>query len=164
VTPQIGDYGVVATYGNWHNRLAGWAIRFGTDSKVNHAFVYVGGGQIVEAAPGGARINDVDAYDNITWSHSQPWAITRHHIAHAARGMVGTPYGWLDIFAIALAQGRTGRLVNDRTWWVKRVQRTDRLICSQLVDLAYQQSGIHLFNDGRLPGLVSPGDLAQLIR
>ncbi len=47
---------------------------------------------------------------------------------------------------------------------MKRLCRKDRLICSQLVDEAYRLADIHLFNDGRLPQLVSPGDLLVLIQ
>jgi hypothetical protein len=37
------------------------------------------------------------------------------------------------------------------------------LICSQLVDLAYQRAGRQLFDDGRWPGYVMPSSLAQLL-
>jgi hypothetical protein len=37
------------------------------------------------------------------------------------------------------------------------------LICSQLVDLCYLRAGAHLFDDGRLPGDVTPGDLWKLL-
>jgi hypothetical protein len=38
------------------------------------------------------------------------------------------------------------------------------LICSQLVDEAYLRAGVHLFDDGRLPGDVTPGDLWWLLQ
>lgn len=163
-TPQLGAFGVTPTYGNWRDRLAAGLIRYGTNSPVNHAFLYVGTGKIVEAAPGGARHNDADAYgDNVTWSNLDLDDTTRAKIVAHAESLIGTPYGWADILAITLAQDRAGRHVNSHTWWVRRINNWRRLICSQLVDVAYQEAGIHLFTDGRLPGLVSPGDLYRLI-
>jgi hypothetical protein len=44
-----------------------------------------------------------------------------------------------------------------------RIERADRLVCSQLVDKAYLLAGEHLFSDGRYPGEVTPGDLLDLI-
>ncbi len=43
------------------------------------------------------------------------------------------------------------------------VASSKHMICSQLVDFVYMQSGIHLFNDGRWPGYVTPADLASLL-
>jgi hypothetical protein len=37
------------------------------------------------------------------------------------------------------------------------------MICSQLVDEAYLRAGVHLFDDGRDPGDVTPGDLLYVI-
>ena len=37
------------------------------------------------------------------------------------------------------------------------------MICSQLVDEAYARAGVQLFDDGRLPGDVTPADLYGLI-
>lgn len=32
-----------------------------------------------------------------------------------------------------------------------------------LVDLACERAGVHLFNDDRLPGAVTPGDLEEVL-
>ena len=40
---------------------------------------------------------------------------------------------------------------------------TDSMICSQYVDSAYADTGVHLFSDDRWPGYVTPGDLAGLL-
>ncbi len=48
-------------------------------------------------------------------------------------------------------------------WAAQRVADPSRLICSELVDLAYDRAGVHLFSDGRLPSGVTPGDLEDLI-
>lgn len=152
MNPLIGDYGTVRTGG-----LAAKLIRFGTRSPVNHAFVYIGGGQIVEAQPGGAAISQLSAYTNVQWDKRIDSSDVGRDIAKAALGMVGTPYNWLDIAALTFAcYGMRNR------WIDRRIERDDRLICSQLVDKAYQLAGVQLFDDGRLPGEVTPGDLYDL--
>jgi cell wall-associated NlpC family hydrolase len=151
VSPALGDFGVVRTGGT-----AAKLIRFGTRSTVNHAFVYIGGGCIVEAQPGGAVVSSADKYPLAVWAgREQPQA------AHHARQLVGTPYGWLDIAALSLACAGIGDEPNNPIAQI--VERDNRLICSQLVDRAYLLAGVHLFDDGRLSGQVTPGDLLDLI-
>jgi cell wall-associated NlpC family hydrolase len=153
--PQLGDFGVARTNG-W---AAPW-IRLVTRSTVNHAFVYVGNGQIVEANPSGAAVGKVTEYPHAIWSHMALTTQQRHAIANAADTLVGTPYSWVDDACIGLA---------DLFGWHvpepvrHRLNRRDRLMCSQLVDRAYTKAGVHLFPDGRLDGDVSPGDLLHLI-
>lgn len=153
--PDLGAFGVVRTNG-W----VAWAIRKVTRSEVNHAFVYVGNGEIVEANPSGAAWASVDEYPNAIWSHMPLTTQQRHAIANAATSLVGTPYSWVDDACIGLA---------DLFGWHvpepvrHRLNRRDRLMCSQLVDVAYSKAGVHLFPDGRIPGDVSPGDLLRLI-
>lgn len=159
MSPRIGDFGVVATGGT-----AARLIRWGTDSPVNHAFVYVGAGRIVEAEPDGAAVASASKYgDRPVWSDGVELGLNttaRLKIAHAALTLVGTPYSWLDIVAITLAQPRLGSHEHVAAWISRH---SSGLICSQLVDVAYQRAGVVLFDDGRLPGLVSPGDLYDLI-
>jgi cell wall-associated NlpC family hydrolase len=174
VTPQPGDYLVTRTSGAWYDRLAAWAIRFDTDSPVNHAALAVGPtddypeGAIIEARPGGAAYNSIHAYPQAIWSTGRlPERLTpdnddRRKIVAAATTMIGTPYSWLDIIAIGLAQRRTGRVVDGDEWWVKRISGDGHLICSQLVDEAFHVAGIELLA-GRLPGLVAPSDLFHLL-
>jgi uncharacterized protein YycO len=151
--PNVGDYGVVRTSG-----AAGALIRFGTRSTVNHAFVHIGDGQIVEAQPGGAIISPATNYPDAIWSHRDLTDSDRASIAHWAKQQVGVPYGWPDIAALAFAcYGITNKQIN------QRIERMDRLICSQLVDKAYMLAGVHLFDDGRLTQAVTPGDLLNLI-
>jgi hypothetical protein len=68
------------------------------------------------------------------------------------------PDNWRDYGALILARFKV------RPSGVTEVVNNEhQLICSQLVDLAYKKAGIHLFNDGRESGDVTPGDLADLI-
>jgi len=154
--PDLGAFGVVRTNG-W----PAWGIRLVTRSTVNHAFVHVGGGRIVEARPGGATYGTVAAYPDAVWSHLPLTSKQGADVAAAAESLIGTPYSWVDCAAIGLA--------DTLGWHVpeavrRRLNRRDRLMCSQLVDTAYARAGVQLFNDGRVPGDVSPQDLLLLIR
>ncbi len=154
--PEVGEFGVVRTNG-W----AGLGIRIITRSTVNHAFVYVGDGLIVEAQPAGARLAPASLYPGALWSGPGLTAGRGEAIAAAARTLVGTPYSWVDCAAIGLA---------DLFGWHvpysvrQRLNRRDRDMCSQLVDAADVLAGVALFADGRMSGDVSPGDLLLLIQ
>jgi cell wall-associated NlpC family hydrolase len=131
-----------------------------TCSKVNHAGIYIGANQVIEAQPGGAKRSPASHYAHATWSHYPLTPEQRGNIGLAAISLEGTPYGFLDIVALAYAK-ILGRACPKfiRKW----VERSDRLICSQLVDLCYQRAGIQLFADGRPNEDVTPGDLYDLI-
>ena len=174
--PAPGDYFVTRT-----NGFIAAAICWATNGTVNHAGIYVGHvngytkPQVIEARPGGAGYRDADAYPQAVWSTGRlPAALTptagqRIAIVAAAHDSLGTPYGFWDIAAIALAQKRLGSRVSvvkalkDQPWWVKRIMSQRTEICSQAVALADSKAGINLFTDGRLPGLVSPQDLRALL-
>jgi cell wall-associated NlpC family hydrolase len=179
----VSDSGFGATAWAW---VMAKAVQWGTSSAVNHAGVYVGDGKVIEAQPGnqGARYAPVSMYldAGTFWAGGaflpgktrEGQRINGHKVAHQATKMLGTPYGYLDIVAIAIAQQKFTSVFgidpinelnpwDEQPWWVKRLARKDRLICSQLVDEAYRLAGIHLFDDGRLSQLVSPGDLHRLI-
>lgn len=179
--PPLACIGVTRTYGAFYDRAFGALIRWATatkdaysggwvDAPVNHAVLYVGPQagfgkpQLIEARPHGAGFADWDAYgESMIWL---PQLISGdpHRIAATALSFLGVGYGWLDLVAIAFAQQRFRQLVKDRPldaqpWWVRRVESMHTLICSQLCDAAYQLSGVQLFDDARIPGLVSPADL-----
>ena len=154
--PTIGDYMVTRTGG-----FVAWTIRWLCHSPVNHAAVYIGGGKVVEAQPGGARVTDVAKYPDAIWSDMPLVHDDRVVIVWISLSLVGTPYSFWDIAALAVAL-ITGR--RTPRWIAHRLSRPDRLICSQLVDEAYRRAGVHLFDDAqRLPCEVTPGDLLNLI-
>jgi hypothetical protein len=153
--PEIGEFMVVRT-GGWFAA----AIRSITHSPVNHAALYVGSGLVVEAQPGGAKLTRASHYPKAIWSHQTLPVPTRQAIVHAALALVGTPYNFLDI----AAQGLVRVLHWDAPKWaLKRLSSTHALQCAQLVDCAYELAGVKLFADGRPEGMVSPGDLYDLI-
>ena len=152
-----GDFAVVAT----RSRI-GWLIRLVTRSQYNHAWVYLGDGRIVEAEGNGAVISALVDYDGypVLWSNMTLTEGQRAAIVAKARAVVGTPYSWIDDACIALT-AIFG--VHVPASVRRRLGSTDHLQCAQLVDTCYAAAGVQLFTDGRLPGAVSPGDLADVI-
>ncbi|MFF0389284.1 hypothetical protein ACFYS8_11380 [Kitasatospora sp. NPDC004615] len=163
-SPRPGDFAVVRMDGR-----TGRLIRIGQFlngdgfSDYEHAFVFVGDGHVVEAQPGGATLDPLGDYDGhpVLWSTGRiPLTDDqRTAITTAARSYLGTPYSFTDYLALAahrlhLPAGPPLR---------KYVASTKHMICSQLVDQCYQDAGVHLFDDHRWPGYVTPADLANLL-
>lgn len=164
VQPAPGDFGLVEIHGE-----TGRLIRFGQwlcgdgYSDFEHAFLYIGNGEVVEAEPKGARKVSVGEYADadVMWSTGivKLTPEQRTAICANAEKLVGTPYGFLDYFAIA-----SHRL--HLPWSLllkKRVESGKTLICSQLVDYDYDISGAHLFSDNRWEGYITPGGLWRLL-
>ena len=165
VIPLAGDFCVVSTAGPV-GRLIGLGETLCGDAftQYQHAFVFTGAGQVVEAEPSGARTRKITRFDNpgqaTLWSTGRITLTNpqRDAICLAARSYIGVPYSWFDYFAIAAHRlhipvpGLRGFIASDRS-----------MICSQLVDQCYTDAGIHLFGDGRWPGYVTPADLAAVI-
>ena len=158
---QLGDFAAVRTGGD-----TGALIRLGEVlngdgfGDYEHAMIYIGDGEIVEAEPGGARrrvrgIQSGDLWSTGLWNLSSD---TREMIREAAIAYIGTPYGWLDYAALAAR-----RLHLPAPGLREFIGSTRSMICSQLADQCWADAGVHLFADGRWPGYVTPGALANLI-
>jgi uncharacterized protein YycO len=160
-SPLPGDFGLVSIEGGvgWLIRLCQWLNGDGY-YDYEHAFIYIGNGQIVEAEPGGARIAQLDEYDGrpILWSTSLiPLTDEqRSAIVEAAVSQVGTPYSFLDYLAIALYRiGIRHPGISDY------VITSKHLICSQLVAKDYEDVGISLTDYPAY--LVTPGRLTKFL-
>jgi hypothetical protein len=121
--------------------------------------VYVGGGVIVEAEPGGARRDRLSKYASfdVVWLTCP--ARRGPAVAVAARELIGTPYSFLDYAALA-----THRLHIPAPGLRHYIGDSGHLICSQLADEAARRGGWHLYTDNRWPGYVTPGALFELAR
>jgi hypothetical protein len=155
-----GDFGLTQIHGG-----VGVAIRVGQwlmgdgFADYQHAFVLVSNSAVVEAEPGGARLAHLAEYDlaRVAWYSCPPESA--EGICQNALALLGTPYSFLDYAALAAVRlGAPAALVLRRY-----VASTGHMICSQLVDEAYRRAGVHLYDDGRLPGDVTPLDLDALI-
>lgn len=138
-------------------RLGQWADGDGF-SVMEHAFVLLGAGLIVEAEPGGARVARLDQYAGrpLAWIPCPPQL--QDAVAAQARALVGTPYSFLDYAALA-----THRLHLPAPGLRPYIADSGHMLCSQLADEAARRAGWHLFADGRWPGYVTPGALRALV-
>ena len=152
--PKPGTIFVVSTTG-WAAR----AIQIFTLSRVNHTGIYAGNGLVYEATPDrGFVLSAASNYPNAIWLHTYPLTDAQGLLVVACcKRLIGRRYNFVDIVALGLNNWGI-----HPAWVRKRLADTSRLICSQAVDYAYQLAGIHLFSDGRTPGAVSPGDIAEL--
>jgi hypothetical protein len=148
-----GLLGVLVSLGQW---IVGDASRF------SHAFVVLDDDTVLEAMPSGARIAplaDVLGRRPLAFSWVIPLTpAQRAAIVAAARALEGTRYGFSAYLHLALA-----RFGIRWPWLIRYLERNCRLICSQLVDVAYRRAGVQLFADGRGTYDVTPGDLANLL-
>lgn len=122
--------------------------------RYSHVFIHIGGGMVLEAMPGGARI--VPGADR----HG-PWfrlPLTNEQmilIQHNGETLEKTPYSYMNYPALAWHEYEWPGHSLLRSY----VSNSKRMICSQLVDHLLTSVDYHLFNDGRWPQDVTPGDL-----
>jgi hypothetical protein len=123
---------------------------------LEHAFVLLPGGEIIEAEPGGARIV-APHYDDVYWCEGIARLLPAGApIARTANYLEGVPYSAADYAALVAHRLRIP-VPGLRAY----VASSGHMICSQLADELYQRLGVHIFRDGRWPGYVTPGMLYQ---
>lgn len=154
---QPGDFYLVQIHGR-----GGWWLRAcqaltGDWSRYCHTGIVLDDGTALAAHPGGATIDSLDeimADRPLAFSHYDLTLKEQAVVVAAARSYLGRPYSILDYLSLALVtfHVRPRRLVD-------YVKSTGHMICSQLVDQCYLDAGVNLFDDGRFPGDVTPGDL-----
>jgi len=179
--PKPGSFGLSRIGGLTGKLIAAGQAFSGDGSRWTHAFVVLDDETVIEAMPGGARIRPLAEYlahEEIFFSDRpiQTWMarrdprliemyghnagtheqLIRDVVVLNARRLNGTGYGYLQYLALGLVA------VGVEPRWLRRyIASKGRMICSQLVDEVYRRAGVHLFNDGRLPQDVTPGDLAN---
>lgn len=149
--PLPGDYGVCRTHG-----IVGFLIQLGTLTKYNHAFIYLGDGQIIEATPRrGVIISPVTNYTNIAWNMHEPKTDEqRTELVRTALTHLGDHYSFLAFLAIGM------RILHIRSpkWMKDRLTKSKNEICSELVARDYRACGF--FVEGQRPDFyISPSDL-----
>lgn len=153
LTKIAGDVGKVIKVGQFLNGqgFKDW----------EHAFLLGPDGQILQAEPGGASIGNVSQYSDIYWctniaaQYSVPWLLD---IWNGAQQYKNVGYSFLDYGALSLH-----RFHLNPPGLQKYIASTDHMICSQLVDQAYENKGAHLFANV-WPGYVTPLGIYNLDR
>ncbi len=166
-TPEAGDYGCVSIL-FLHKKVfgvsilvpnvVGYLIRLATWSRYDHSFVYVGKGLIIESQAKGAALARLSKYtgDVIIWGADELTNDQRKGIVTKALSLKGVPYGFLDILYLGLAT-----IGFKFKWLLRKVEREDRLICSQLVALSGESAGVDAWLCGKSNAcLVTPANLA----
>lgn len=181
-TPQSGDFAVVSA-GGLAGPLVGWAERTllaaGPYADYEHAFIYTGlleatklgealdhvpepdpDRAVIQAEPAGTAYARLTPHGKTLWSTGKIPLTSdqRGAIVMAAIGYLGTPYSFLDYLAIGLHRAHIP-IPHLKAY----IASTGHQICSELVDSCYLAAGVHLFDDGRWPGYVTPADLAKLL-
>lgn len=139
-------------------------------TRWQHAKVYVGGGKILQAEPGGSVIITQPVQPGDYWSTgiiALP-AHARTAAEEIAPRWTGVGYSALDYAAllghhahlpdVAVWPGQHGRVSLQQF-----IAAGGHQICSQLVDSFLLACGVHLFADGRWAGFVMPYDLGRVI-
>lgn len=154
-----GVFGLTVHAGQWLvTKLDHVRLKTGNEAWADwqHAFVYLGGGNVMSAEPGGAKIRPTTRWNPIYWCTGIAAQYTPSELQYAAdeaRKFEHVPYSFIDYLAIAAhtlhipAPGLKGYIASTR-----------HVICSQLCDESYSNAGLHLFKN-RWPGYVDPLDL-----
>lgn len=145
--------------------VLGWGIKFAQFccgdgfNPWEHAFVDLGDGTMIYAEPGGAVIKPLSDYDDQPVYYCDNIyrtidPVLGKRIAREARSLEGVPYSFADYADLLWHQlGFSDKALK------RSIASSGHMICSQLADTAYFRAGVHIFNDGRWPGYVKPGDL-----
>lgn len=169
--PQPGDFEVVPIGGPGGRLIhLGEVLNGSGFGDYEHARLYLGDRTCVQAEPGGATIVPIDFNDHGLWSTAHFSGVLtefqRASIVQAGRlcgphnGQPGVGYSSTDYLALGAQRLHLGLVV---PFLDRYVASSGHMICSQLVDWCYLQAGVHLFDDKRKPGHVTPEDLAVLI-
>lgn len=164
MSPEPGDFAAVSIPGAGGTAISLLEqIAYRHATWWDHALIYLGDGQIVQAEPGGAQIAPLGTYQHAIWSTGLIPATTaqRARICSSARwyALQHTGYSWADYAAIGLHRFHLN-MPGLRDF----IADSGHMICSQLVDQCYQDAGIQLFGDGRWPGYVPPYDLGHMLQ
>ena len=121
--------------------ITGDLIRHATGARACHAFVYIGNGQVVEAAPPVVRVSPVASHPDALWNVRCPLtAAQRDRICARALALVGRAYDYPAYtgFALRVLKVRDGAELDP-------VFKADHWqVCSTLVADCYAYAGVRL--------------------
>lgn len=130
--------------------------------RYHHAGILLEAGQTMEAMPGGAIIGRINRWkpEELRWSTGlvDLTATQRTDIVHYARAREGVPYSFADYAALAAHRFHVP-FPGLKTF----IEDSGHQICSQMVDWVYAQAGVHLFQDKRWEGYVTPASLDNML-
>jgi hypothetical protein len=157
--PEPGDLAACSMAGT-PGRIIRYLQKLNGDGfrDYEHALVYLGGGQVLQAMPGGAQIAPMPHPDHIIWSTGCFPRLDYQHaqlIPGIAAALEHTPYSALDYEALV-----AHRLHLPAPGLRAYIESTGHMICSQLADHVATLLGREVFTDKRWHGDVTPGDLA----
>jgi hypothetical protein len=145
MTPYIaasGDEVLPGCYGlSDGGGITGDLIRHATGARACHAFIYIGNGQVVEAAPPAVRVVPAASHHGAIWNVRCPLsAAQRARICARALALVGRPYDYPAYtgFALRVLKVRDGAELDP-------VFKADHWqVCSTLVADCYAYAGVRL--------------------
>jgi len=155
-----GDLGFTRITG-----FTGWWVNLGQAitgdaNRFTHVFVVMDDDTVIEAMPNGARFAPLDREykTDVLYARLPLTDEQRQQVVVEARRLMARPggikYSFTDYLALALKHwGINARLLR------RYIQKSGRMICSQLADYLISHAGFKLFDDGRLSQDVTPGDL-----
>ena len=121
--------------------ITGDLIRHATGARACHAFIYIGNGQVVEAAPPAVRVVPAASHHGAIWNVRCPLpAAQRARICARALALVGRPYDYPAYtgFALRVLKVRDGAELDP-------VFKADHWqVCSTLVADCYAYAGVRL--------------------
>jgi uncharacterized protein YycO len=131
-----GCYGVSRGGG-----ITGELIRHTSETRPGHAFVYIGNGRIIEAAPPAVRVAPAASHPDAVWNGGYPLTdAQRYRICARAHALVGCPYDYpayvgFALKVLKLADGSELDPVFKADHW---------RVCSALVADCYAYAGLRL--------------------
>jgi hypothetical protein len=157
--PEPGDLAVCSMAGT-PGRIIRYLQKLNGDGfrDYEHALVYLGGGKVLQAMPGGAQIADMPDPEHILWSTGCFPPLTGVQMALVpgiAAALKNTPYSALDYEALVAHRAHIPA-PGLRAY----IESTGHMICSQLADHVASLLGREVFTDLRWHGDVTPGDLS----
>lgn len=149
---QPGDIALSLNPDAWYATIITWVTR----GRYSHVRLVIDrSGKTIEAFRGGVKYGKVRPTDVVVQaplSREQ-----RAKVRETAEQFLDTPYGWIDVVVLGL-----GQLHIKLPYLNKRMDRWDRLFCSQLVDVVWRLLQFYAFDDRRQSQNVSPADLNDL--